>query len=169
MPLNLLKSYNELLDILSLNDWERIKSLKSIFNRDIRENRRFSFHNKPIFPTARGDGETAMENLFNHLTRSMVDKKLRNREFDHARSVRLHWIRFHVEERKQENMFCFSVKEPDGTRTYVYDKDEAYVIVLQPLRDGTAYYLLTAYPLMGKDAARDKMMKKYKRKLPDVL
>jgi hypothetical protein len=32
-----------------------------------------------------------------------------------------------------------------------------------------AYYLLTAYSLMGKDTARNKMTKKYKGRLLDVL
>ena len=30
------------------------------------------------------------------------------------------------------------------------------------------YFLLTAYHLEGKDAARDKMVKKYKRRMPDL-
>ena len=66
-------------------------------------------------------------------------------------------------------MLLFSVKEPEGYRTYYYDKDEKYVIVLEPMRDGSAYYLLTAYYIKGKDAQRDKMMKKFKRKLDTVL
>jgi hypothetical protein len=166
MPLNLLKKYNQLLDIIALDERKRTESLKGICNRDIQKNVSFLFRNKPIFPTPRENGNIAMENLFNHLTRKMVDEELRNRKFDFDCSVRLHWIHYHIEEQKQDNMFCFSVKEPDGIRTYIYDKDEKYVISLEPLRNKTAYYLLTAYPLMGKDAAREK---KYKRKLPDVL
>jgi len=41
--------------------------------------------------------------------------------------------------------------------------DEYYVVVLEPRRDNSSYYLLTAYHLEGKDRARDKIMKKYKR------
>jgi hypothetical protein len=66
-------------------------------------------------------------------------------------------------------MFVFSVAEPDGNRTYIYDKDEFYVIVLEPMRKKNEYYLLTAYYLDGKDKVRDKMLKKYRRRLPDVL
>jgi hypothetical protein len=62
-------------------------------------------------------------------------------------------------------MLIFSVKEPDGIRTYIYDKDEQYVIVLEPLRKLSEYYLLSAYYVRGKDAAKDKFEKKYKRKL----
>lgn len=169
MPLNLLKVYNQLLDIVALDEQNRTTSLLGIFNRDICENVNFCFRNKPILPTPRENGKIEMENLFNHLTRKMVDKVSRSREFDLDRSVRLHWIRFHVEEKKQDNMFCFSVKEPNGIRTYIYDKDEKYVIVLEPLRDKTAYYLLTAYHLIGKDAARDKMLKKYENRLVNVV
>ena len=48
------------------------------------------------------------------------------------------------------------------------DKDEKYVIVLEPLHYKDEYFLLTAYHLEGKDAARDKMVKKYKRRMPDL-
>ena len=67
-------------------------------------------------------------------------------------------------------MLYFSVAEPRSTRTYIYDIDERYVIVLEPQRNGSSYYLLTAYHLEGKDAARDKIMNKYRRRrLPNIL
>lgn len=59
---------------------------------------------------------------------------------------------FHLDEKKQDSILHFSVKEPSGLRTYIYDMDEKYVIVLEPLRKISAYYLLTAYYLIGKDA-----------------
>jgi hypothetical protein len=46
---------------------------------------------------------------------------------------------------------------------------EFYVIVLEPMSKNNEYYLLTAYYLQGKDKARDKMTKKYKRRLSDVV
>ena len=68
------------------------------------------------------------------------------------------------------NMLYFSVAESRVNRTYIYDIDEKYVIVLEPRRNGTAYYLLTAYHLEGKDAARNKIMNKYnRRRLPNLL
>ena len=76
----------------------------------------------------------AMENLFNHLTRKEVNKEIHHREFDTSRSQRLHWIRYHTEQRKADNMLYFSVAEPRSTRTYIYDIDERYVIVLEPQR-----------------------------------
>lgn len=107
-----------------------------------------------------------MARLFRHLTTVIADKSTNHREFEMARSVRLHWLRHHVEEKKPNNMYVFSVNEPAcGVRTYIYDKDENYVIVLEPLRNGQEYYLLTAYHLDGKDKARNKMMKKYSRRL----
>ena len=66
-------------------------------------------------------------------------------------------------------MLVFSVAEPNATRTYIYDSDEKYVIVLEPMRNKDEYYLLTAYHIEGKDAARNKILKKYNRRLPDVL
>ena len=66
-------------------------------------------------------------------------------------------------------MFVFSVQEREGVRTYIYDKDEQYVIVLEPMRKKDEYYLLTAYYLTGKDKARDKMQKKYERRIETIL
>lgn len=41
MPTNLLKVYNQLLELNSLSEPQRILSLKRVFNRDIVENRNF--------------------------------------------------------------------------------------------------------------------------------
>lgn len=170
MPFNLTKKYNDLLDLLGMSERERTESLRRIFNRDIENNPVFTFNGKPIYPTPREDGQIAMENLFNHLTRKEIDKETHYREFDMSRSQRLHWIRHHVEQRKKDNMLYFSVAEPRSVRTYIYDVDEKYVIVLEPRRNGSAYYLLTAYPLEGKDAARNKILNKYnRRRLPTLL
>lgn len=99
----------------------------------------------------------------------MVDKETRKREYDNNRAIRLHWVKYHLDNGKKENMYLFSVKEPEGYRTYLYDKDEKYVVVLEPLRNKNEYYLLTAYYLSGKDVKRDKIMAKYKkRRLNDV-
>lgn len=163
MPFNLTKKYNDLLDLLGMSEYERTKSLRAIFNRDIQDNPHFTFNGKSIYPTPKEDGIIAMETLFNHLTRKETDKEVHHREFDMKRSQRLHWIRHHVEQRKEDRMLYFSVCEPRGKRTYIYDMDEYYVVVLEPRRDNSSYYLLTAYHLEGKDRARDKIMKKYKR------
>jgi hypothetical protein len=168
MPLNLLKSYNQLLELSAMNEFQRKKSLKGIFDRDITNNPNFKFQTKQINPTP-ADGQDSMERLFVHLTTVIIDKTTNKREFNMARSVRLHWVKYHIEERKKDNMFVFSVEEPYGTRTYIYDKDEQYVIVLEPMRKKDEYYLLTAYYLEGKDKAREKMLRKYKRKLNDVV
>jgi hypothetical protein len=167
MPLNLLKKYNQLLDLEAMAPSEKNNSLMGIFNRDIVNNSNFHFKSKPIKPTPQ-DGEIKMSTLFTHLTTEIEDKKERNRIFDIHRAKRLHWLKFHIEEQKKDNMLVFSVNEPEGIRTYVYDKEEKYVIVLEPLRKQNEYYLLTAYYLRGKDIARDKFEKKYKRKLEEV-
>ena len=57
----------------------------------------------------------------------------------------------------------------DGIKTYIYDRDEQYVIVIEPMRKKNEYYLLTAYYLEGKDKAREKIMKNFKRRLSDVV
>lgn len=168
MPLNLLKKYNQLLDISPMNEVQRKQSLNGIFNRDITNNPDFTFRTKQINPTP-AEGQDSMERLFTHLTTVITDRNINKREFDMARSVRLHWLKYHIDENKKNNMFVFSVAEPDGTRTYIYDKDEFYVIVLEPMRRKNEYYLLTAYHLNGRNKARNKIMKKYNRRLPDVV
>lgn len=168
MPLNLIKTYNGLLDIDTLSILGRIKSLRGIFDRDFIHTQPIAFRNKAITPTP-VDGVATMDTLFHHLTTKKETPEFPKRIFDRSRSIRLHWVRFHLDERKADNMLHFTVKEPEGFRTYVYDRSEEYVIVLEPLRNGTAYYLLSAYKLEGKDAQRKKIERKYKRRWNELL
>ncbi|MCF6270989.1 MAG: hypothetical protein L3J41_14850 [Melioribacteraceae bacterium] len=165
MPLNLIKKYNQLLDLDYLSEKERITSLINIFNRDIRDNSSFKFRTKQVNPIST---ETdAMELLFKHLTTTIVDIKTRKREFETNRSKRLHWVKFHIDETDISKILVFSVEDPNGIRTYIYDEAEKYVIILEPYRDENEYYLLTAYYLTGRN--KDKIKRKYKRRLPNIV
>lgn len=167
MPLNLLKKYNHLLEFGAYNEYQRKQSLRAVFDRDITNNTNFKFNSKAIQPTPK-DGVIKMDTLYTHLTTVITDYKTKKREFDRYRSERLHWVKFHIDGKKEDDVLHFSVKEPEGIRTYIYDKAEKYVIVLEPLRKVEAYYLLTAYHLHGKDAKRNKILKKYKRRLNEL-
>ncbi len=167
MALNLLKIYNQLLELFG-TEAQNISSLKGVFNRDFM-NQEVVFNDKKVYPTPRHDGEIPMDTLFRHLTTEVIDKKTKERAFEMHRSLRLHWVKHHLLQKKKDNMMLFSVKEPEGNRTYYYDKDEQYVVVLEPLRNGEAYYLLTAFNVRGRDGQRNKIDKKYKRRLSDVL
>src|SRR3989339_1889123 len=112
MPLNLLKKYNQLLELTSFGERDRTASLLGIFNRDIATNNYFKFENKEIKPTPL-DGEIKMSTLFSHLTTEIVDKETRKREFDIHRSSRLHWVKYHIDKSKKDNMLIFSVDEPE--------------------------------------------------------
>ena len=57
-------------------------------------------------------------------------------------------------------------KRCDITKTYVYDKKEKYVIVLECQRK-SSYYLLTAYYL-NKEYAEKGIKKKMKKRLPNI-
>lgn len=46
MPFNLIKKYNDLLDIMGMSEAQRIESLRRIFNRDIQNNPHFTFNVK---------------------------------------------------------------------------------------------------------------------------
>ena len=168
MPTNLLKTYNQLLELNCLTEHQRILSLKGVFNRDFVNNPDFSFRKKKLNPTP-AEGEDTMERFFRHLTTVITDKATRQREYDPSRSVRLQWVRYHLEERKKDNMAVLSVEEPVGKRTYIWDKYEDYIIVLEPLRNKEEYYLLTAYYMEGKEKARNKMAKKWKRRIKEDL
>ncbi len=164
MPHNLLKVYNQLLELGFLTENQRMESLRRIFKRDIEDNEAFSFKGKRVNPT-KVDADP-MDILFNHLTSKIVDENTRRREYEQQRSMRLHWIRHHVEERKQERVLHFSVNDRYGVRTYIFDVDENYVIILEPYRTGTEYYLISAYYLEGRNAL--KIQRKYQRRLPDL-
>lgn len=97
MPLNKLRTYNELLDIASLNPHQRDITLRGIFNRDFVDigTDYVKFKNKNIYPTP-NDGAIPIETLFCHLTKEMTDKVTRTRCFDYHRSIRLHWVKYHL-------------------------------------------------------------------------
>jgi len=162
MPTNLLKIYPELLELAHLNEDERRRSLYGVFRRDIEDNPGFSFRTKRINPV-KGEKD-AMQILFKHLTTIIVDESTRKREFEMQRSRRLHWIRYHMEERKPDRILIFSVRERSCVRTYIYDEDQNYVIVLEPYRNEAEYYLITAYYLEGRNA--EKIQRKYSKRLP---
>jgi len=167
MPLNLLKTYNSLLELSAYNEHQRRQSLQAVFDRDFTNNPNLCFRQKPIQPTPQ-NGAIPMATLFAHLTTVITDKATRQRTFELERSMRLHWVRFHIDENKDDDILHFSVSEPEGIRTYIYDKAEKYVVVLEPLKRVNAYYLLTAYHLTGKDAKRNKIVQKYKRRLNEL-
>lgn len=165
MPFNKTKVYNQLLEIDHLQPRDRTVSLRAIFDRDFVESGTNLFRKKEVQPTPE-NGVASMENLFGHLTTEIVDRKTKKREFETHRAKRIHWIRFHLQERLPGKLEVFSCHDKRGIRTYVYDASEFYVIVLEPLRVKHAYYLLTAYYLSGKN--KNKIKNKKLRKLPDI-
>lgn len=174
MPHNLIKTYPKLLEIGHYNEYQRKDSLKGIFKKDIEENPYFKYKTKQIRPT-KAEGIDPMERLLRHLTtHDEIDdkgKKTGARCFEMARSVRLHWIKHHIDEKKTHNIDVFSFEDRidgrDVIRTYIYDMDEEYIIILEPQRSGLDYFLITAYHL-NEPGGKKQIGKKQKRKL-DVL
>lgn len=178
MPLNLLKKYPDLLEILHLDEKQRKESLMKIYKRDIENNENFKFRTKQIYPI-KSENTIDMERQFTHLTCEEV-KELDEtgkalpgkRIFEKDRSQRLHWINHHIQELSSENIDVFSVTERDKrkrcdiTKTYIYDKEEKYIIVLECQRSNS-YYLLTAYHL-NRDYAEKEIKKKMKKRLSTV-
>lgn len=56
MPLNLIKTYNDLLELAALSEQQRSKSLRGVFDRDITSNPDFAFRKKKLNPTP-ADGQ----------------------------------------------------------------------------------------------------------------
>ena len=144
MPLNLIKTYNSLLELDAFDEEERNASLMGIFKRDFVDSGNY-FRQKKVLPTL-SQGKNTLSIFFNHLI-TMEDRLHRERIYDRNRAVRLHWIKYHLEERQPEHLQVFSVKDKVAIRTYLYDVQESYVIVLEP-RGDNRYYLLTAYYLL---------------------
>lgn len=174
MPINLLKSYPQLLEIAFMNVHQRTASLYGIFKRDIEENEYFKFRKKQIRPIKK-EGEPSMQTLLHHLT-TREDKdekgvKLGSRSFEISRSERLHWIKYHIDEMKKTQVDIFSYEDrvdgKDVIRTYIFDMEQDYVLILEPQRSGLDYYLLTAYYL-NEPGGKKQILKKQKNKLEEV-
>ncbi len=122
------------------------------------------------------DGQIPMETLLNHLT-TIEEKDAKGkitgaRVFEIKRSERLHWIKHHIEKQKTTNIDIFSYEDRikgrgNVIRTYIYDQEEAYVIILEPQRSKLDYYLLTAYYL-NEPGGEKQILKKRKNKLHEV-
>lgn len=156
MPSNLLKTYNQTLELLYLTERENINSIKSVFTRDFHQTI-LTFRKLKVVPTV-ADGEDTMIRLFRHLTTQITDESTKKREFDSDRAIRIHWIKYHIEENKQNLVFTIT----DERRVYILDKEERYVIVFEPSRTKEELFLLTAYKLYP---ARYKiLMKKFEKR-----
>lgn len=175
MDFNILKAYPDLLDLAYLSVGQRSISLKGIFSRDIEECTNFNFRTKSIRPIKK-EGHIPLEILLRHLTtkedKDEKGKKTGSRSFEMARSQRMHWLKYHIDEKKYGNMDIFSYNDRiDGKsviRTYIYDIEQEYVIILEPQRSGTDYYLLTAYHL-NEPGGKNQIENKRKKRLPTVL
>lgn len=174
MPLNLTKKYDQLLEVGQYNESQRKESLLRIFKRDIEDNPNFKFRIKQIRPT-KIEGESPMQTLFSHLTkRNDYDEKgnkLKSRSFEMARSIRLHWIKVHIEEKTNHDLKIFSFEDridgKDVIRTYIYNIISQYVLILEPQRSKEDYYLITAYYL-NEPGSKKQIEKKLKNKLDEV-
>ncbi len=158
MPTNLTKVYNQLLDLLYPSMGRNLQSIRSVFNRDFC-NDIILCRGVKIEPTP-ADGEDKLDRLFKHLTTVTTDEKTKKREFESERSVRIHWIKYHLEEKAPDKILVFKII--DENRVYILDKEERYVVILEPLRNVASYYLLSAYRLLP--ANFKKIMKKYEKR-----
>lgn len=174
---NQVKIYAELLDFIGMSNSEVQTSLRRVFNRDIQDNNNFSFEGKVIRPL-KVEGQASMDTVYGHLTTHRIEVeedgvKFKRSIYDQHRSVRLHWLRFHIDRGAHQEVEIFSVRERDPDlrkdmiNTYVYNASQRYVIVLQLQDSELDYYLLTAYYLNEKWGPKS-IEKKIKQKLEKV-
>lgn len=165
MPLNLTKKYPELLDLSGAEE-DSLRSLRSVFRRDIEDNTSFLFRKERILPL-KSSGIIDMDRLFDHLTHKTSEQEgVKHRNiFDKARSERLHWLRTHIEERVSDEVEVFTLVErnkgKDAVKTYLWNRGKRYVVVLEHQRHG-GYYLLTAYYL-SEEWGEQTIQKKFER------
>ncbi|WP_299099541.1 hypothetical protein [uncultured Winogradskyella sp.] len=179
MPHNLIKIYSDLLEIMHYSEYDRKKSLRAVFDKDITDNDNFTFNNKVIRPT-KVDGEIDLSTVFHHLTtedyffKDKDGKTIKKRVFEKDRSHRLHWIKPHIEVKIKDSVYLFSVMERDVKkrknvpRTYILNTTQKYVVVLEPQDSGLDYYLVTAYYLNKKYGLKQ-MKNKMKNQLKELL
>jgi hypothetical protein len=173
---NLIKTYPDLLEFTQYNEAQRLQSLRRIFLRDIEENQDFKFQTRRIRPIKGQEAESDMSILFRHLTTQEMEvsedgQTFSRRVFELERSIRLHWIKYHVAETQPELITVFSVEERSSTgknviRTYIFDEKQRYTIILEPYRKHPDYYLITAYCLEERNMK--KMKNKMKRQLDKI-
>jgi len=175
MPFNLIKTYPDLLELIHLSERDGKISLRKIFDRDVTDNHTFMFREKQIRPT-KIDGKVDLGRVFNHLITEEIDVEedgdiFKKRVFERDRAQRLHWLKPHVDEVIPDTIEVFSVEERKARKnvitTYIYNVTQKYVVVLEPQRSGTDYYLLTAYYLNKKYGVKQ-MNKKLKKRLPEL-
>lgn len=172
MPFNLLKKYPELLELASYNSYDRNICLQKIYKRDVEDYDLF-FRNSRIYPTKNENDGVTFATHFAHLTTKEYEEKDENgnvvakRVFDMFRSVRLHWVKPHIEESTSEvDILVFSNDYP-CVRTYIWNKKQNYVVILEPQRKPNSYYLITAYYLNEKKSIKQ-MENKYKKRMQGV-
>jgi len=168
MPTNLLITYNRLLELAHLPEYQRQASLGGVFRRDFEINAAdLAFRTQRVYPIP-GEADN-LKRLFKHLTTVVVDHATKRREYEAERSERLHWVRVHILEQVQIPKPCliFFSDDPEGERLYLFNEAERYVVILQPLRKVNAFYLLTAYRLEPRNLK--KIKNKYKRRKPDPI
>lgn len=163
MPFNLLRVYSELLELDHLSETARTKSLRGVFDRDFLNSSQLVLPAGPVFPAPTPGVPDKLDQLFWHLTTREVDKaaKSKSRDYEAERSRRLHWVRVHILQTIADPLTIFETEDGNNRRLYILNKAQRYLVVLEPLRKGGGYYLLSAHPLEPNGYRQ--IMQKYER------
>lgn len=171
---NLIKKYPDLLELAQYTESQRNKSLYNIYKRDIEDCDLFFRIKGRIYPTKSESSEDTFLTHFAHLTTKEYEEedekgnKEIKRSFDIDRSCRLHWVKIHIEEAvKDTALEVFSYQDRQSIRTYIYNREKKYIVILEPQRKPDSYYLITAYYLNEKKSIKQ-IEKKCKNRLDRI-
>lgn len=173
MPFNLIKQYPELLELASYSEHDRNICLQKIYDRDIKDYI-LTFRGKRIYPTKHENDNPTFATHFSHMTTKEFNdtdengNAIKKRSFDIKRSERLHWVKPHIEETTKDNDIVVFSHDYPKVRTYIWNKKEKYVVILEPQKKSGAYYLLTAYYLDEKRGVKQ-LENNYKKRMSEVI
>jgi hypothetical protein len=112
------------------------------------------------------DGDPYEEGFWHLISRD--DPASEDRVPDFRRGERLAWCRATLDHATDTAVLQWNFREgSERVRTYLWVKDQDFVVVLEerPIKNGTCFFLITAYHLDG-EASRRGMQRRYDRRLP---
>jgi hypothetical protein len=145
-----------------VNPWiaGTFEMLYSIFKRDFKDSQPLYEGRAVWFFPQMEDGK---EIIFWHMT-SEKDGQSGERVPDLRRCERLPWARPMIENSRQPEILGFDYQEADGdTNTYVWLKDDDFVVLMKRYKDGRRRLLTSFY--IKYENYRGKLRRKYARRV----
>lgn len=82
---------------------------------------------------------------FNHIVTGLNENTRTPGRYKESRAIRVHWIKYIIENVKNEKIFYFQ----KGTKHYFWAKEYSYIVIIKETKKGD-YYLVTAFYIDDK-------------------